>query len=376
VITSLDTGGAEMLLARLLERSGDDVEAEVICLKGWGAVADLIARSGVTVQALELRKRPLPADVAKLRRAIRDAEPDVVQTWMLHANVLGAVATRIARVPSNGKTPVVWGVHVSEVDRAVLGRAAAVTQRAEWALSRALPERIIACSQSALDVMRGLHYPEGRLELIPNGFDLQRFHPDAAARAAVRSELEIGDDALIVGHVARFHPIKDHRTLLAAARLVSERVPAAHFVLCGAGIDDGNAQLREWAAPLGGRLHLLGERSDVARLCQAFDVAVSSSVGEALPLAVGEAMACEIPVAATDTGDTAQMVGDTGRVVAVRDPAALSNAIAELLEASPEDRRLLGQAARRRIHERYDLDEMVARYVAVWRQVAAPASAG
>jgi glycosyltransferase involved in cell wall biosynthesis len=377
VITSLDTGGAELLLARLLERVDPaEVESHVICLKGAGPVAARIEALGVRVRALDLRKQPLPADFAKLRRAIRESEPDVVQTWMLHANVLGGVTTRLARPSAEGRIPVVWGVHISVVDPGVHGRTAAITQRLEKALSGRVPARIVACSQSAHDVLRRLRYPVGKLDLIPNGFDLERFRPDPEVRAEVRRELGIPEDVLVVGHVARFHPMKDHRTLLAAAETVLARLPDAHFVLCGAEVTDRNPQLRAWAAPLGDRLHLLGERDDVERLYRAFDLMASSSVsGEALPLVIGEAMACVVPVVATRCGDAPQLIGDTGRVVGVRDPEALAAAMLEVLELPPDERRELGEAARRRIGDRYDLGDMVARYVDVWRDVARPSHA-
>jgi glycosyltransferase involved in cell wall biosynthesis len=377
VITSLDTGGAELLLARLLERADSaEVEAGVICLKDMGPVGARIEALGVPVAALELRKQPLPADFAKLRRAIRESAPDVVQTWMLHANVLGGVTARLAR-PSNGRVPVVWGVHISVVDPAVHGRTAAITQRLERALSGRVPARIVACSQSAHDVLTKLRYPQRKLELIPNGFDLERFRPDPAIGRQARRELGIPEDALVIGHVARFHPMKDHRTLLAAAEKVLARLPRARFVLCGAEVTAANPDLTRWADTLGDRLHLLGERDDVERLYRAFDLMASSSVsGEALPLVIGEAMACAVPVVATRCGDAPQLIGDTGRVVGVRDPDALAEAMLEVLELAPGKRRELGEAARQRIGERYDLDEMVARYVGVWRQVApAPSSA-
>jgi glycosyltransferase involved in cell wall biosynthesis len=378
VITSLDTGGAELLLARLLERlSPDEVEAYVVCLKAWGPVADRIVSSGVPVRALDMRKQPRPADLAKLRRAVHETKPDVVQTWMLHANVLGGLSTMLTRSSANGRVPVVWGVHISVLDPAVHGRSAAVTQRVERTLSRRLPARIVACSQSAYDTLTQLRYPPRKLELIPNGFDLEGFGPDPAVGREVRSELGIPDDALVVGHVARFHPMKDHRTLLAAAERVLASQGAAHFVLCGAGVTPDNPQLAAWSASLDDeRVHMLGERDDVDRLYRTFDVMASSSVsGEALPLVIGEAMACAVPVAATRCGDAAQLIGDTGRVVEVRDPEALAGVVLELLDMPAAQRRELGQAARRRIGNRYDLDEMVARYVEVWRAVAPASSA-
>jgi glycosyltransferase involved in cell wall biosynthesis len=366
VITGLETGGAETLLVRLLERlDRREIDGTVISLTGEEPLGARVEALGVPVRALGIRPRPLPTEVVKVRRAIREAAPDLVQTWLLHANVLGGVAARL-----NGRTPIVWGVHITTVESSVFGPRAAIVKRAEKALSGNVPARIVACSESSLEVMRGHRYPDAKLELIPNGFDLERFHPDPRTGRSVRRELGLPEAAPVVGHVARFHPIKDHRTLLTAATLVAERVPGSQFVLCGTGVTEQNAELARWAAPLGDRVRMLGERRDVARLYRAFDVAVSSSSGEALPLAIGEAMASGVPVAATRCGDSAALVGDTGRVTPVSDPGALAGAIAELLEMPAPDRRSLGDAARLRIAESYDLDEMADRYSALWREVA------
>ena len=366
VITGLQTGGAETLLLRILERiDRSRIDASVISLTSEGPLGPRIEALGVPVRALGLRKVPTPWDVVRLGRAVRDASPDLVQTWLPHANVLGGCAARLS-----GRAPVVWGVHVTVVDRAGFGARAAGVQRAEKTLSHAVPARIVACSQSALDFMKRRRYAGDKLELIPNGFDVERFRPSPDSRREARTELGLAEDSLVVGHVARFHPIKDHRTMLAAAAEVAERVPDVHFVLCGAGVTRSNAEFAALAAPLGDRVHALGERDDIARLNCAMDVAVSSSAGEALPLAVGEAMACGLPVAATNCGDSPVLVGDTGRIAPVGDPAALAEAIASLLELPVSERQRMGDAARRRIAERYEIGRMTERYEATWRELS------
>lgn len=366
VITGLDPpGGAEILLARLVERlHPDDVHADVISLTSRGAVGARISAGGVNVRALGLPKRPAPASVIKLRRAIAERRPDVVQTWLLHANVLGGIAGRAAGAP------VVWGVHISRVSPAAHGRAAAITRRAEQALSRLVPAAIVACSDAAERGMLDLRYPRGRIETIHNGFDLDELRPDPGARVQVRRELGLGDDDLVVGHIARFHPMKDHATMFAAAQRVVDQVPNARFVFCGPGVSGDNPEVARLAQPLGDRARLLGERDDVRRILAALDVlALSSSAGEALPLVVGEAMATEVPVVATRCGDCPQLVGETGRIVPIGDPIALGGALAELLSVPRSERARLGAEARARIAAGYEIGRMVARYEELWRRV-------
>jgi glycosyltransferase involved in cell wall biosynthesis len=200
--------------------------------------------------------------------------------------------------------------------------------------------------------------------VIPNGFDLSELRPDPAARQDVRRELEVGERAPLVGMAARFHPQKDHASFLEAAKILHGRLPDVRFLLCGDGVTCENRALsdRVRQAGLADHAHLLGVRGDVPRLLAALDVAVLSSVGEAFPLVLGEAMACGVPCVATDVGDAARIIGETGEVVPPRDPAALAAALERVLNLEPERRRELGMAARQRIEENYSIERIAKRY--------------
>jgi glycosyltransferase involved in cell wall biosynthesis len=211
------------------------------------------------------------------------------------------------------------------------------------------------------------------MEVIPGGFDLREFAPDPAARLSLRRELGIAEDALIIGMASRFHPQKDHHNFIQAATHLRAMIPQVHFVLCGRGVTRNNAQLVEWITEAGiqAHCHLLGERKDIPRLFSAMDIATSSSASEAFPLSVGEAMACGAPCVVTNVGDSAFIVGKTGKVVEPRNPGALAQAWRELIEAGPEARRRLGMAARRRVQQCFALPAIVERYQAIYAQLAA-----
>jgi glycosyltransferase involved in cell wall biosynthesis len=208
--------------------------------------------------------------------------------------------------------------------------------------------------------------------VIPNGFDTAAFRPDEDARRDVRRELGIAPDVEVVGHVARFDPQKDHRGLIEAAASVCRDRPAAMFVLCGNGVTDDNAALKSWIdrAGIAARVLVLGRRSDLARLTNAFDVAVSSSAyGEGFSNAIGEAMACGVPCVATDDGDGRRIIADTGRVVPVRQPGQLAGAIHELLSLPAGERKELGRAARSRVEEHYTISAVARQYEDLYREV-------
>jgi glycosyltransferase involved in cell wall biosynthesis len=369
VITNLTTGGAEMMLYRMLQvldRSRFD--AEVFSLKQEHPVGDKIAALGIPVNALHIARVPGPSHVARLARWLRRGRFQVVQTWMTHADLVGGLAAKLA-----GLLPVAWGLHVGHLDRQTHGRTAIWTARLNARLSHFVPDRIVSCSETSLREHVRLGYAEHKMVVIPNGFDLNAFRPDAAARSDVRRELGLPDDALIVGQVGRFHPQKDHQTFTRAAALVHARHPDAWFVLIGRDTTWENPVLSAWIEETGARdrFRVLGSRDDVPRLTAAMDVACSSSShGEAFPLVIGEAMGCGVPCAVTDCGDAAIMVGETGRVAPIRDPPAFARGIGELIDLGREGRTRLGLAARRHIEENYALHAIAARYDALYAELA------
>lgn len=365
VISGLGTGGAEMMLLKLLEHGPRLRCGRVIALNEGGPMVERFRDLGVEVSCLGIRPAaPNPLALATLVRRFRNDQPDVVSTWMYHADLLGGLAARAAGVP------VVWGIRNSTLGPQTRTTTRTVVRLCAW-LSRRVPTRIVSCSSRARQIHEALGYEPSRFRLIPNGFDLVRFHPDAVARASVRAELGVPDGRLLIGLVARFDPQKDHAAFVRAAGRVRAERSGVQFVLLGAGVDSGNASLTRWIREDGieADVSLLGQRADVARLMAAFDVLVSSSRGEAFPNVLGEAMACAVPCVVTDVGDSAEIVGETGIVVPPGDPEALAGAMLRLL-ALPENERLaLGERARQRVAARFSIQSTVAQYEQVFDEV-------
>ena len=222
-------------------------------------------------------------------------------------------------------------------------------------MSQWVPAQIISCSQRAKKVHAAAGYAPNKLHVIPNGFDLDRFVPDAGARASVRAELGLAADAALVGLIARFDVQKNQFGFIAAAAQIHLHRPDVYFLLAGTGVDDANAALNN-AITLQGlqaNTFLLGRRDDVPRLMAALDVLASSSHGEAFPNVLGEAMACGVPCVVTDAGDSADIVGRTGRVVAVADMEALAEQLLDVLSLHAAERGVLGKQARERVQAEY-----------------------
>lgn len=371
VITTLDTGGAEMMLYKLLSRTRHD--AAVVSMTTVGSIGERLQGRGVPVSALRMTNGvPDPRGAWRLAKLIRERRPQVVQTWMYHADVLGGVTARLFR-----RLPVVWNIRQSNLDPQKSKRATILTARACGPLSRWVPRRIVCCSEVARQMHAGLGYEEKKIVVIPNGFDLDVLRPDPSARDAVRRELGLRAETPLVGLIARFDPQKDHRTFLEAAGILHGRVPEVHFVLAGQGVNDSNLELRRWVATVGldGRVHLLGRRDDAARLTAALDVATSSSAyGEGFPNTVGEAMALEVPCVVTEVGDSGLILGDGGMVVPPRDPAALAEGWRTLLLLHPAERARIGRRARERVARLYSLEHVVVQYENLYEEVIANGS--
>ncbi|MBI4799072.1 MAG: glycosyltransferase [Desulfarculus sp.] len=369
VITSTDVGGAETQLMRLVRALGPDrVAHRVACLLPLGALAGPLTAAGAQVASLDLQPglKALTAGVKALRRLLAAQPPDLVQTWMYHADLLGLLAARPLGLP------VVWSLRCSDLDLSRYRRSTRLVLKACTALAHLpQPRVIVANSISGLEFHARLGYPRRKLRLIANGFDTEMFAPDAAEGARRRAALGWGPDDLVVGHVARLDPAKDHAGFLTAARLLAGRLPAARFLLIGQGVEEANpffAACQE--PPLAGRCRLLGRRDDVPAWLTAMDVFAQSSLSEGLPNALGEALASGLPVAATEAGDTAALVGPAGRVVPPGQPYALAEALEHLLRLPAPERQALGAQGRQRMLEGYSLAAMAGAYLELYREMA------
>jgi glycosyltransferase involved in cell wall biosynthesis len=357
-----------MLLSLLSSTDRSRVEPAVISLSAGGDLAEDIRALGIAVESLGMRpSRPNPADVWRLSRRIRSLRPDIVQTWMYHADLVGGFANRLG-----GQAGLVWGLHNSDLDPKRTKTSTRFIARLCGLLSHHLPDRIVSCSETAARLHVQLGYDANKFIVIPNGFDTDKFQPDRDAYDSVRRELAIPSDTRLVGLVARLDPQKDHANFIEAAGRVAALHDDVRFVVVGAGCVPGAAELQSWIASTGvaERFHLLGLRRDVPRLLAALDLSVTSSAyGEAFPLVIGESMSSGVPCVATDVGDSAVIIGDTGQVVPPRNARALADAISAVLALGRVERASLGRSARERVKARYSLPAVASRYQSLYDEI-------
>lgn len=341
----------------------------VISMTDGGSIAGELSKSGVPILSLQMRRGVAdPRGLTRLLHLLRQEKPDVLQTWLYHADLMGALAGRLAGVPR-----VVWNLRCSDMNRPDYRW---LSRHLPLLLARlsGMPDAVIVNSGAGRAVHERYGYHPRAWQLIPNGFDVARFRPDPEARGRFLREHGLPDDAFLVGLPARLDPMKDHCTFLAAATDFATKHPNARFVLMGSGLQPQNAWIRRviGACSLDDRVLLLGERRDIDRILPALDlVTLSSAFGEGFPNVLGEAMACGVPCVSTDVGDAAAIVDDTGTIVAPRDPVALAVAWQQMVALGPQGRAALGAAARRRIERHFSLSIVAAQYEAFYERITA-----
>jgi glycosyltransferase involved in cell wall biosynthesis len=362
LITGLETGGAEGMLSRLVTGTDRDrFRSVVVSMTEPGTVGQQIAAGGIPLRSLGMgRGTPDPRGLLRLRRVLREFRPDVLQTWLYHADLLGLAAWRLGWVPR-----LVWNLRSTET----VGSTTVRRLLTRWS---ALPDAVVVNSHQGQRFHQGLGYHPCRWVYVPNGFDTAALLPDPEAGRRQRAMLGIAEDAVVILMPARYHPMKDHATFLAAAAQFAAMRPEIRFILVGGGVEPSNRPLAEAIAGyrLGDRVLLLGERRDLGALYTAADiVTLSSAFGEGFPNVLAEAMCCAIPCVATEIGDSADIIGKTGIAVPPRDPVALAAGWERLVALTPQARRTLGAEARARIVENYDLAAIIARYEALYESL-------
>lgn len=360
LITGLETGGAERTLVRVVTRL--DMRRHrsvVVSMTGPGALGPVLVESGIELFSLGMRRgSPDPRGFVRFADIVRRVRPDIVQTWLYHADLLGVVG----RFATGGRWRLFWNIRCADMTGfAVLRRLLA------W--SSAIPELVVVNSLAGLRFHQDLGYAPRRWVHIPNGCDTAEFRFDAEGRRILRTQWGIADRQIAIGLAARYDPMKDHNNFLDAAALLSARDCQVVFILVGSGTDRLNRSLADAVARRGlsDRVRLLGPRDNMAPVYSAFDVAtLTSAYGEGSPNVLIEAMACGVPCAATDCGDAAELLGPTGQIVPCRDPKALAAAWERLIATGRGGREALGQAARQRTIQLYDLSNIALKYDALY----------
>lgn len=356
------------MLLKLLERINRiKFTPHVISLTDVGEIGPNIAALGIPLEALGMRRGiPDPIRFLRLVRRLRQIKPDVVHTLMYHADLMGGFAAWIAHVPA-----IIWGVFSSDflrMDRRLsIKFVIALCAR----LSSWLPDCIQYCSESGKEVHDRYGYREQSSVVIPIGIDIEKFKSNGHARYIIRQELGIPANTPLIGLIGRFDPVKNHKGFIKAAGFLHRVMPNVHFLMAGPNVDESNAFLRKLIedAELANVFHLLGRRDDIISITASLDLASLTSWSEGFPNVLVEAMACGVPCVSTDCGDAALILGNTGWIVPVGDMEGIAAKWAAFFSLPENDRRLIGENARAKAMDQFELGAVVKRYEAMYLDV-------
>jgi len=369
LVRDLAIGGSQRQLALLaagLAKRTHDVAVAV--LYAGGALEDLLGGSGARLLAIGKSSRwRAVTPLARLRRLFLNERPDLIYAFLPTQTTLAALL-----LPRRVKTKLVFGLRAAGVRLDRYDALSALMYRSEvWLARRA--DLIVANARAVRADAVGRGLPADRIVVVPNGIDTDAMRPDASAGFGLRRMWQIPDNAFVIGCVARLDAMKDHANLLNAAASFARNHPDAHFVCVGGGPPSYADELKALANSLGltGRVVWAGEIDDVKAAYNSFNIAtLSSSFGEGFPNAIGEAMACGVPVAATDIGDARWIVGQFGEVVPPSNSDLLCAGWSRLRARLARDPGLREQV-RGAIIASYGVDAMLGRTEAILSQLVA-----
>jgi glycosyltransferase involved in cell wall biosynthesis len=367
IITGLNNGGAEGHLYRLIKEDKMD-EHIIVCLTGKGLYYHKLKDRNYKVYCVEMKRRsPSILKFIKLIRLIKFYQPSVVQTWMYHADLIGSIAAKIA-----GVERIVWGLRHGDVLKSTQKLSTKIVVIALAKLSYFLPKKIIACSKETLDIHRGYGYRPDILSHINNGYDSSILKADAQLRTNCRERLKIRNDQFLIGIVARYEPVKNHKLFVEAVSKINQECRDEVVILfAGKDTETINISLLSAIADLSNlRCVFLGEVSDVISIYSSLDMLVLSSITEGFPNVLAESMLCKTPVISTNVGSAEMIIGDTGYIVETNNAYQMSEAINVYFNEWKFDKLRWAERktkSRQRVMNIFSINDMSENYKKIWR---------
>ena len=366
IITGLNKGGAETLLCNLCEYD-NQFKHTIISLSDTQDCELSFSKKNIKVYSLNFPDGKIKiSGIYELYRLIKKLDPDVVQTWMIHADFIGGIVARLA-----GINNIFWGVHHTILFHGSVKWSTILILKFNAILSHLIPKKIVYCAEKSRSAQESIGFKKSKGIVIQNGYDVQKFSKNPDLGKSFREELRISDNAFVIGHVSRYDPLKDQDTLIEAFDILKKYRLDFTAVLIGKNLDTNNHDLvrKIEEKELSGCIHLLGMRDDIPVVMNAIDLFVLSSISEAFPNVLNEAMACGVPCISTNVGDAALILKNTGWIVPPKNSKLISNAIIDA-EAEFRSKNPLWLIRKNECHkiinENFSLHKMTEKYKKLW----------
>lgn len=368
IIIGLGVGGAEGMLKRLVEShlNSPDYQHVIVVLTSTGKLGLELQAKGVTVYSLGMRSALyVPLAFYRLVSLIRKMQPEIVQTWMYHSDLLGGLAARLV-----GNRHVIWGVRTTDV-RAGGSFSTVIVRWLCARLSGWIPQAIVCAAEASRQSHIAVGYDANKMLVVHNGFDFTWLKASVEERQSLREQCNFSDIDVVIGSLGRFHAVKHQQNFVHTAGLLATQHPHLRFLMIGRDLNWDNKQLVDWIVSTGfkDRFVLLGERKDAPQCLAAMDVFCLHSRTEGFPNVLAEAMAMGLQCVSTDVGDAAMLLADTGVVVPKNNSPALAQGIQQLLEMDKDSRKKLGQRAKSRVEAEFSITRARERFEEIYKKI-------
>jgi glycosyltransferase involved in cell wall biosynthesis len=328
IIVGLQVGGAEMMLKKLIDATYQDFDYTVISLTELGVIGSALKDNGVNVYPLGLKNLlSMPMVFIKIIFLLLKIKPDVVQTWMYHADFLGGLAAKLT-----GVKKIIWGIRSTNIEHNGSKITLLIRKMCAY-LSYFIPDKIICAANASKEAHVKVGYDSSKMVIIPNGFDTEKIKFSAEGRASVRNEFNIPSDAVVVGSVGRFNPVKNHKLFVDAALHVLEKNSNIFFLMVGRDVDISNPFFYELInkSKFKENFKLVGEQKDVIPYYSAMDIFCLHSLSEGFPNVLAEAMSIGTICISTDVGDASMLIDKKELIIDDYSPEKFSNKIIQML---------------------------------------------
>ena len=355
IITGLKVGGAENALHRLIVNSPKELKHEVLCLTKGGAMHEVFLDSNINVITLDFKKSFFNSFFF-LIRLIRVKSPDVVQTWLYHANLIGGIAAKIV-----GIKVVIWGLRGTAIPQSVFSIHSLIIKLGSF-LSYIIPSSIVCNANTVSDFHVQKGYSKNKIAIINNGFNINK---EILYKEELLNEIgSLDSNSLIIGTVGRYDKLKDYPNMINAFSIIMKEYPNVHLLMIGRGLDISNSELMSMlSSSLDiSKVHLLGERSQISNYLNLMDIFCLSSRNEGFPNVVAEAMLMKVPCVATDAGDASSLISDIGILVPVEDHIKLALGLKYMIEIGNKKREKIGELSYLHIKSNFSIKKNISQF--------------